>query len=75
LWNSVYEPNTESNLYHDCVSADPVTVYSRYGRISGVVLVNGKNANLKMVKAGLAEVYRGKHAMYFNPKTYDAEGR
>jgi endonuclease YncB( thermonuclease family) len=46
----------------------------RYGRILGVVFVNGTNTNLEMVKAGLAEVYRGKHARYFNPKIYqDAE--
>ena len=46
----------------------------RYGRILGVVFVDGTNANLEMVKAGLAEVYRGKHARYFNPKIYqDAE--
>jgi len=43
----------------------------RYGRILGVVFVNGTNANLEMVKAGLAEVYRGKHARYFNPKIYE----
>jgi endonuclease YncB( thermonuclease family) len=42
----------------------------RYGRILAVVFVDGTNANLEMVKAGLAEVYRGKHARYFNPKIY-----
>lgn len=42
----------------------------RYGRILGVVFVNGTNANLEMVKAGLAEVYRGKPPRYFNPKIY-----
>jgi endonuclease YncB( thermonuclease family) len=31
----------------------------RYGRILSVVFVDGKNENLEMVKAGLAEVYRG----------------
>jgi endonuclease YncB( thermonuclease family) len=31
----------------------------RYGRILGEVFVEGKNVNLEMVKAGLAEVYRG----------------
>ena len=31
----------------------------RYGRILGEVFLNGKNVNLEMVKAGLAEVYRG----------------
>jgi endonuclease YncB( thermonuclease family) len=32
----------------------------RYNRVLGVVYVDGKNVNLEMVKAGLAEVYRGK---------------
>jgi endonuclease YncB( thermonuclease family) len=46
----------------------------RYGRILWVVFVNGTNVNLEMVRAGLAEVYRGRHARYFNPKIYqDAE--
>jgi len=31
----------------------------RYGRILGEVFVDGNNVNLEMVKAGLAEVYRG----------------
>jgi endonuclease YncB( thermonuclease family) len=31
----------------------------RYGRILGEVFVGGKNVNLEMVRAGLAEVYRG----------------
>jgi micrococcal nuclease len=31
----------------------------RYGRILGVVSLNGKNINLEMIRAGLAEVYRG----------------
>jgi len=34
----------------------------RYGRTLGVVFVGGKDMNLEMVKAGLAEVYRGKPA-------------
>lgn len=34
----------------------------RYGRILGVVFVNGTNSNLEMVKAGFAEVYRGPSA-------------
>jgi micrococcal nuclease len=33
-----------------------------YNRVLGVILFNGKNINLEMVKAGLAEVYRGKPA-------------
>ena len=41
----------------------------RYGRTLGVVFVGGKNMNLEMVKAGLAEVYRGKPAggLYLKP--------
>ena len=46
----------------------------RYGRILGMVFVNGTNVNLEMFKAGLAEVYRGKQPSYFNVKLYkDAE--
>jgi endonuclease YncB( thermonuclease family) len=46
----------------------------RYGRILGVVFVDGTNANLEMIKAGLAEVYRGPQPRYFNVKIYqDAE--
>jgi len=42
----------------------------RYKRTLGVVYVNGANANLEMVKAGLAEVYRGKPASGFNNDPY-----
>ena len=46
----------------------------QYGRILGLVFSNGKNVNLEMVKAGLAEVYRGSQPRYFNVKIYqDAE--
>ena len=31
----------------------------RYGRVLGEVFVDGNNVNLEMVRAGLAEVYRG----------------
>jgi len=31
----------------------------RYGRVLGEIFVDGNNVNLEMVKAGLAEVYRG----------------
>lgn len=34
----------------------------RYGRVLAVVFAGGKNVNLEMVKAGFAEVYRGKSA-------------
>ena len=34
----------------------------RYGRTLGVVFNNGINVNLEMIKAGLAEVYRGRPA-------------
>jgi endonuclease YncB( thermonuclease family) len=46
----------------------------RHNRVLGVVFVNGTNANLEMIKAGLAEVYRGKHPKLLNTKIYkDAE--
>ena len=32
----------------------------RYNRILGVIYLNNQNVNLEMVRAGLAEVYRGK---------------
>ncbi|NVM23439.1 MAG: thermonuclease family protein [Desulfobacterales bacterium] len=42
----------------------------RYDRILGVVYLNGKNINLEMVKAGLAEVYRGKMTKAFDLAPY-----
>ena len=42
----------------------------RYGRILGVVFIDGKNLNLEMVKAGLAEVYRGKPAKGLDLEPY-----
>jgi endonuclease YncB( thermonuclease family) len=42
----------------------------RYGRILGVVFLDAQNLNLEMVRAGLAEVYRGKHAPGFDPDPY-----
>jgi micrococcal nuclease len=46
----------------------------RYGRTLGVVFVSGENVNLEMVKAGLAEVYRGRPAKGLDAKPYwDAE--
>jgi endonuclease YncB( thermonuclease family) len=42
----------------------------RYGRTLGVVYVDGKNVNLEMIKAGLAEVYRGKPAPGFDNDPY-----
>ena len=42
----------------------------RYGRTLGVVFVNGMNVNLEMVKAGLAEVYRGRPAKGLDLKPY-----
>jgi len=47
----------------------------RYNRILGVIFLENKNINLEMVKAGLAEVYRGKppeglySAPYFQAET------
>ena len=42
----------------------------RYGRTLGVVFVNGIDVNLEMVKAGLAEVYRGRAAKGFENEPY-----
>ncbi len=44
----------------------------RYNRVLGVVYVDGKNVNLEMVKAGLAEVYRGKIRKDFELLPYTA---
>jgi micrococcal nuclease len=41
-------------------------VNDRYGRILGIDYVDGKNVNLEMVKAGLAEVYRGQPSSGFD---------
>jgi len=42
----------------------------RYGRTFGVVFVNGTNVNLEMIKAALAEVYRGPPAKDFDLDPY-----
>jgi micrococcal nuclease len=42
----------------------------RYDRTLGVVYVEDKNVNLEMVRAGLAEVYRGKSAPGFDNRPY-----
>ena len=42
-----------------------------YGRTLGVVYVDGKNVNLEIVKAGFAEVYRGKPASGFDNSPYE----
>lgn len=48
----------------------------RYNRILGVIYLNKHNINLEMVKAGLAEVYRGKPARGFDNGPYlEAEKR
>jgi endonuclease YncB( thermonuclease family) len=41
-----------------------------YNRILGVIYLNGKNINLEMVQAGLAEVYRGIAPHKFNLLPY-----
>lgn len=41
-----------------------------YNRILGVIYLDGKNINLEMVKAGLAEVYRGIAPHKFNLLPY-----
>ena len=42
----------------------------RYGRTLGVIFVGEKNVNLEMVKAGLAEVYRGQPAKGLDLEPY-----
>ena len=42
----------------------------RYGRTLGVVFVGGKNVNLEIIKAGMAEVYRGRPAGGLNLEPY-----
>jgi endonuclease YncB( thermonuclease family) len=42
----------------------------RYGRTLGVVYVDDKNVNLEMVRAGFAEVYRGRPAKGFDNDPY-----
>lgn len=42
----------------------------RYNWILGVIYLDGKNINLEMVKAGLAEVYRGTFPRGFDPGPY-----
>jgi len=42
----------------------------RYGLNLAVVYINDINVNLEMVKAGLAEVYRGRPAPDFDNKPY-----
>jgi endonuclease YncB( thermonuclease family) len=41
-----------------------------YSRILGVIYLDGKNINLEMVRAGLAEAYRGKPPHGFDPAPY-----
>jgi micrococcal nuclease len=43
----------------------------RYNRTLAVVYAGGKNVNLEMIKAGLAEVYRGKPAPGFDNSPYE----
>ena len=42
----------------------------RYYRVLGVIFIEGKNINLEMIRAGLAEVYQGKPPKGFDSKPY-----
>jgi endonuclease YncB( thermonuclease family) len=44
--------------------------HDRYGRILGVVSFGGKNIDLEMVQAGLAEAYRGDPAPTSTSRTF-----
>ena len=41
-----------------------------YNRILGVIILEGKNINLEMIRAGLAEVYRGEPPKGFDLKPF-----
>ena len=50
----------------------------QYNRILAVIFVEGRNINLEMVRAGLAEVYRGRPPKGFDSTSYvkaEAEAR
>ena len=47
----------------------------RYGRVLGVIYLDGKDINLEMVRAGFAEVYRGKTRPDFHLMPYHAAER
>ncbi len=52
--------------------------FDRYDRMLGVIYLDGQNINLEMVKAGLAEAYRGKAPEGFDTTIYleaEAEAR
>jgi len=42
----------------------------QYERVLGVVFLKGKNINLEMVRAGVAEVYKGNHPVGLNLVPY-----
>lgn len=42
----------------------------QHERILGVVFLKGKNINLEMVRAGVAEVYKGNHPVGLNLEPY-----
>jgi len=42
----------------------------RYNRVLGVVFIDGKNVNLEMIKAGLAEFDRSNKPKLFDPMPY-----
>ena len=66
--NEPWQPFSRKSTKHlaSLVLNKSVTVISygtgRYGRTLGVVFVDGKDVNLEMVNAGMAEVYRGNSA-------------
>jgi endonuclease YncB( thermonuclease family) len=70
------QPFSQSSTKHiaGLVLNKPVDIVSygtdQYGRTLGVVYVDGKNVNLEMVRAGLAEVYRGRPAKGFDKEPY-----
>jgi micrococcal nuclease len=74
--NQPGQPFSQTSTKHlaSLVLNKPVDIVSygtdRYGRTLGVVYVDGKDVNLEMVRAGLAEVYRGRPAPGFDNELY-----
>jgi len=42
----------------------------RFDRVLGVIYLNGRNVNLEMVRAGMAEAYRGIPPLGLDPEPY-----
>ena len=74
--HQIGQPFSQTSTKHlaGLVLNKPVDIVSygtdQYGRTLGVVYVDGKDVNLEMVRAGLAEVYSGRPAKGFDNGPY-----